>query len=165
MVNVELCQFLLMNADLVLLLDLNDPGLNFLPRCIGKLRLKHTQKKGTIKVTGWGLMSAAAINIDVCIWCQHFECLRNWKARQTVVAKCLPHHGHLECVDVERPDLPVTANVIEEFDQAMQPKHSRDDQNKYHKGIVSDTEKEKRSSFIVRRRNLSTYLHKHFSFC
>lgn len=48
MINVKLRQFLLVNADLVLLLDLYDPGLNFLPCCIGKLRLKHKNTK-TVK--------------------------------------------------------------------------------------------------------------------
>ncbi len=31
----------------------------------------------------------------------------------------LSHHGHLECVDVEGSDLPVAADVVDEFDQAM----------------------------------------------
>lgn len=35
-VNVELRQLFFMDADLVLLLDLHDPGLNLLPCCIGK---------------------------------------------------------------------------------------------------------------------------------
>lgn len=63
-VNVELRQLFLMNADLVLLLDLNDPGLNFLPRCIWELRLKC---KRTINVTGQALMCVTIINVAGCI--------------------------------------------------------------------------------------------------
>lgn len=46
-VDVQLRQFFLMNANLMLFLDLNDPGLDFLPRYVGELRLEH---RGTTKI-------------------------------------------------------------------------------------------------------------------
>lgn len=43
-VDVQLRQLFLMNANLMLFLDLNYPGLDFLPRHVGQLRLKRTTK-------------------------------------------------------------------------------------------------------------------------
>lgn len=51
----------------------------------------------------------------------------------------MSHHGHLECIDVEGSDLPVAADVVDEFDKAVKPKHPRDNQHEDHKCIVSDT--------------------------
>lgn len=59
-VNVQLCQLLFMDADLMFLLDLNNPGLNLLPRCIGELWLKH---KSTIKLRNWALFLAKITDI------------------------------------------------------------------------------------------------------
>lgn len=41
-------------------------------------------------------------------------------------------------MDVEWPDLPVATNIVEEFDEPVQPKHSRDNQDEDHKCIVSN---------------------------
>lgn len=32
---------------------------------------------------------------------------------------CLAHHGHLEGVNIEGSDLPVAADIVDEFDKAM----------------------------------------------
>ena len=49
---------------------------------------------------------------------------------------CLSYHSHLEGADIEGSDFPVTADVIDEFDQPMKPEHPRDHQHKDHKCIV-----------------------------
>lgn len=41
MVDVQLCQFLLVDADLVLLLDLHDAGLYLLPSVVGQVGLEE----------------------------------------------------------------------------------------------------------------------------
>lgn len=46
------------------------------------------------------------------------------------------HHGHLECVDVEGSDLPVAADIVDEFDKAMKPEHPGDDEHEDHKCTV-----------------------------
>lgn len=43
-INVQLCQFFFVDADLVLLLYLNDPRLHLLPGEIRKIRLRKAQK-------------------------------------------------------------------------------------------------------------------------
>lgn len=63
-VNIQLCQLLFMDTDLMLLLDLNNPGLNLLPCCIGELWLKH---KSTIKLRERALFLMKIISITGCI--------------------------------------------------------------------------------------------------
>ena len=61
-----------------------------------------------------------------------------------MMLSCVPsgvfsHHGHLESVGVEGSDLPVTAHVVDELDEAMQPEHAGDHQHKHHQSVVTDT--------------------------
>lgn len=44
-INIKLCQFFFVDADLVLLLDLHYPGLNLLPCCIRDFRLQKIRHR------------------------------------------------------------------------------------------------------------------------
>lgn len=96
-VNIKLSQFFLMDADLVLLLDLNYSGLHLLPCGIRKFWLKKNKRYIQIRHN-------------------YTSCVDKVKKRKE---KSLTHHGHLERVDVEGPDLPVAADVVDEFDEAV----------------------------------------------
>lgn len=48
------------------------------------------------------------------------------------------HHGHLESVDVERTDLPVATDVVNKFDEPVEPEDSRNNQDEDDGHIVTD---------------------------
>lgn len=85
-----------MDADLVLLLDLNYSGLNLLPCGIRKFWLKKRNNAGQAQVN-----------------------LIDGQKKKKRGKKSLTHHSHLERVNVEGPDLPVAANIVDEFDEAV----------------------------------------------
>lgn len=55
------------------------------------------------------------------------------------------HHWHLEGIDIKRSDFPVTADIVDELDQTMKPKHSRNDQDENHENIFLDAKIEKKN--------------------
>lgn len=48
------------------------------------------------------------------------------------------YHGNLESVDVKRVDFPIAANVVDEFNQPMDPEDPRNHQDRDEKAIGLD---------------------------
>lgn len=48
------------------------------------------------------------------------------------------HHRHLESVDVEGADLPVATDIVNKFDETVEPEDSRDNQDEDDCHIVTD---------------------------
>lgn len=59
------------------------------------------------------------------------------------------HHWHLEGIDIKRSDFPVTADIVDELDQTMKPKHSRNDQDENHENIFLDAKIEKKTQHFI----------------
>lgn len=58
------------------------------------------------------------------------------------------HHWHFQSVDVERADLPVAADIVDKFDQTMEPEHPRYHQDKNNQDVITNPKMREQGRFF-----------------